>query len=509
MPTRSNRFISGVLTGYSSTIANIVYTLTSVPLALHYFDKEQFGLWALAVQINGYLNLIDLGMSGAVSRFVADHKDDVNGGEYGSHLLTGGMVFVIQGLIIAVAGIILSHFAPSMFAIPTHLAASFSSLLMLLSVITGASVALRSLGAPLWAFQRFDVVNGCGSIGLIATLALLWLGFELHWGVMSFAIAQVPVLLGTIATYVCICRKNHYYPSLRHWGKPSMTIFKSIFHFGKDTLAVTIGSQLINATQIMIISRWVSLDAAATFSVATKFYGMAMQLVLNPVAASAPGLTELYVRGEQERFVRRYWNLISLTLAMSTLAATCLAAGNASLITIWTRGAIHWTWTGDLMLGLLIILRNLNGCFVGLFGLIKNWKPVRHIYMIEGLVFVPVAILAAKWFGLNGVLIASLAAHLCITSVMSARAARPIIGSSIHIGRSAAACALLVGLTSSFGWFSSRMAMNPFASLAATALITLPVMLSAWFFILPESIRSEAVLRFTPASRRLKQLLGI
>ena len=72
----------------------------------------------------------------------------------------------------------------------------------------------------------------------------------------------------------------------------------------------------------MIISRWVGLDAAATFAVATKVYNMAMLLVVNPIAAAAPGLTELHVRGETKRFVQRYWELIALTLAASTLVAT-------------------------------------------------------------------------------------------------------------------------------------------------------------------------------------------
>lgn len=509
MATRSKRFVAGLLTGYGSIATNLVFTMTSIPLALHYLDKEQFGLWALALQINGYLALIDLGMSGAVARFIADYKDDVNAGPYGSHLLTGGLVFLVQGLIIAGVGFILSWFAPGLFAVPDHLATSFRHLLLILSATAGAAVFFRSLSSPLWAFQRNDVINACASIGLLVNLAVLWLGLRSGWGVMSFAYAQLPILFGTVAVHFFLCSRKRYYPSAGHWGKPSTAIFKRMFHYGKDVLLVSLGSQLLNATQIMIISRWVGLEAAAVFSVSTKFYTMAMLLVNNPISSSASGLTEIYVRGEKERFISRYWDLISITLAISTLVATCLAAGNRSLVGIWTHGSIQWTWIGDLLLALMIVLRNMNGCFIGLFGFTKNWKPVRHIYMIEGIVFVPIAILLANWFGLNGVLFASLAAHLGITTVMSSRAARPIIGSAGHLVRSVAACLLLIGITSTFGWFSYRISMNPFVALAATALITAPVMIAAWFWILPETIRSEAATRFAPASRKLKGILGM
>lgn len=497
MATRSKRFISGLITGYGSIGANIVFTLTSIPLALHYLDKEQFGLWALAVQINGYLNLIDLGMSGAVSRFVADHKDDVDGGDYGSHLLTGGVVFAIQGLIIALAGIIFSWFAPSMFSIPPHLAGSFSSLLMLLSVTTGASVLLRTLGAPLWAFQRFDVINGYSSIGLLLSLGLLWLGFELHWGVMSFAIAQVPVLLGSIAIYTWICRRNHYYPSFGHWGKPSMETFKNIFHYGKNALMVTVGSQLINATQIMIISRCVGLDAAATFAVATKFYTMAMQLVLIPISASAPGLAELYVRREHTQFVRRYWDLITITIVIATLAGVGLSAGNITIVRLWTGGAIHWSWIGDLCLGLLIVLRNINGCLVGMFGLTKNWKPVRLIYLLEGLLFVPLAIVLAKWNGLNGVLVASLISHALITSTLAAKPAIKILGTWHSPVRSILLPFALLFFAASTTPIADLVGLSDYWRLAVMTLLCLFAAALTWKLIMPQHLRSESSKRIS------------
>jgi O-antigen/teichoic acid export membrane protein len=499
MATRSKRFITGVLTGYGTIASNIIFTMTSIPLALHYLDKEQFGLWALALQVNGYLSIIDLGMSGAVSRFIADFKDNVNGGAYGSHLLTGAIVFLIQGLLIAVTGFAFSWFAPSLFDIPAHLATDFRHLLLFLCSISAIAVSLRSLVSPLWCFQRNDVINGCASIGLFVTLGMLWFGFRNGWGVMSFAYAQFPGLLGTLAVQTFVCRRNRYYPSRKHWGRPSLAVFRRMFHFGKDNLMISFGSQLINATQIMIISRWVGLEAAATFSVATKFYNLAMQLALNPISASSAGLTELYVRGENNRFVRRYWDLVALTLALSVIAATGLAAGNRALIAVWTDGAIHWTWAGDLLLGLLIVLRNFNGCFVGMFGLIKNWKPVRYVYLAEGLVFVPAAILLANYFGLMGVLIASLVVHLGISTTLAARQAIKVLGPWVSATRSLGTALGLIGLASLFAWAAVGAALSPYTVLVSTALILLLTTVPIWFLIMPLHMRSELASRANAA----------
>lgn len=502
--TRSKRFFAGVITGYGSIVANVVFTLVSIPLALHFLDKEHFGLWALAAQINGYLALLELGMGNAINRYIADHKDEVNGGKYGSHLLTSGLVFITQGLLIAGLGIGLSWFAPTLFSIPAHLAEDFRCLLMLLAGISGLSVATRSVGSPLWAFQRMDVINLGFTLGTLSSLVALWFGFSKGWGVTAFAYSQLPAALGAPVIHWWVCRRKGYYPVTSKWGKPSLAIFKQIFHFGKDMLLIQLGSQLVNASQIMIISRAISLEAAATFAVSTKLYTMGMRLLANPVSVATPGLTELYVRGDRPQFVKRYWHLIAITVAASTFVATGIAAGNRSFVSIWTQGNIDWPWMGDLLLALLLVLRTLNGGFLNLFGVIKDWRPVRFTYLAEGLVFVPLAIFLAPPYGITGVLGASLIAHLLTTTVFSARAASRIIGSTRRLSKNLMVSSVMVAAAATLNWRSMEISASPILVLAATSALCICALGVAWQVILPGDMRREVRNRMLLITRKFK-----
>jgi len=73
--SRFKRFAHSLASGYAALASTVLVTLASVPLALHYLSKEEFGLWALASQVAAYLSLIDAGMTGSLSRFLIDHKD--------------------------------------------------------------------------------------------------------------------------------------------------------------------------------------------------------------------------------------------------------------------------------------------------------------------------------------------------------------------------------------------------------------------------------------------------
>src|SRR5271154_497317 len=141
--SRVKKFTRSLLSGYVALGANIFYTLASVPLALHYLGKAEFGLWANVSQISGFIGLIDLGMSGSVSRILIDHKDDRQNGAYGGVIQTGALVGLVQGALIVLAGTALSALAGSLLRVPPELRREFVWLMIGQSALLGLAFASR------------------------------------------------------------------------------------------------------------------------------------------------------------------------------------------------------------------------------------------------------------------------------------------------------------------------------------------------------------------------------
>jgi O-antigen/teichoic acid export membrane protein len=464
-------------------------------LALHYLGKEQFGLWALALQISGYMALLELGMSSAISRFLADHKDDVNGGEYGSLLLTGGIVFAIQGGMIAIAGAVFSYAAPALFHIPTALASDFRWVLVIITSLSGFTIATRSLGGPLWAFQRMDITNLLAIMTLVVGYGVLWLGFRAGYGIYSLAYAGIPTAILSPVMICIICLRKGYYPARGYWGRPQWVLFKKLFSFGKDVLLLSIGSQLVNASQVIILSRLAGLDAAATFSVGTKFYTMGQQFVGKVLENSAPALTEIFVRGDRIRFNERFWNIVSVTAFLATIGATGLIMGNQTLVSLWTSGVIHWSLGADVILAALLIVTSLSRCFVGIFGMVGDLRNVRYIYFLEGCLFIVLALPAVRHFGVIGVLAASLIAHLSVTMVISCRVASTWLDSMkplVHILWGTLVIILVVlAVAVGVNFFKPSTTV----AIPLSLLIILAVTVAVWLIILPQKIKQDIALR--------------
>jgi hypothetical protein len=177
-------------------------------------------------------------------------------------------------------------------------------------------------------------------------------------------------------------------------------------------------------------------------------------------------------------------------------------------VSLWTNGVVHWTWKGDLILALLIVLRNLNGCFLNLFGLIKNWRPVRHVYLMEGLIFIPIAVMLAKRHGINGVLLGSLIAHIIATALPSARSAIRIIGYPKHILKAISTAFFLISVASALSFCGVRMNVSASVMLAVAFGVCLPSLLATWQLILPLEIRKEIIARLSKTCSRLGLLLS-
>jgi O-antigen/teichoic acid export membrane protein len=492
--TRTRRFIVNSGSGYAFAATNLAYTVISVPLALHYLGKDEFGLWALSMQIMGYVLLLDLGVTSAISRFLADSKDETSSSAYGSMFAAGALVLIVQGVLIAATGTVFSVAAPALFNIPAELAPTFRNVLVILSCLSGLTIAMRGIGSPLWAFQRLDVFYAMGIVTLVSGLAMLWLGFTLGWGVYSFAVSGGPSAVVCPAATFIICYRNGYYPPLskcRGFGWP---IFRRIFLFGKDILLMALGSQLVGASQVMILSRVAGLETAATFAVGTKLFNMGQQFAGRIIESSAPSLTEIYVRGERALFRARFRDIMAMTVLLSVMFAILIACGNSTVISLWTSGTIAWSRRDDLLLGLLLVLTAATRCMVGLFGVVAVLRPVRSIYFIEACLFVSMAIPAAAHFGITGLLVASLVAHSAITATLTMRASRRQMGDDTSSARLVLQAVGIVTVV----FFSIQMFPQS-ASLADNALrIGVAMLASAaasWFLIMSPSTRTQLVNR--------------
>jgi O-antigen/teichoic acid export membrane protein len=259
---------------------------------------------------------------------------------------------------------------------------------------------------------------------------------------------------------------------------------------------MTLGSQMVNASQIMILGRFAGLESAASFSVGTKLYSMGQQFVGKVIESSAPALTELHLSGDSDRFRQRFWNTLALSALLASFVASVIIVGNKSLVSLWTSGSVGWGFSSDVLLGILLVLTACTRVLLALFGICGNLRPVRFISVSEGCVFVVLGIPAAILYGITGLLAVSLLAHVLVTGLLSLHKARQLLHPTKGSLRYVWVSLLAITVSIFSGFLCTTACKSPFHAL----LVLLPatagaVLLLCWKLMLPMQLRKELLAR--------------
>lgn len=413
--SRFRRFAHSLISGYVLLGANIFYTLGSVPLALKYLSKSEFGLWALTSAIAQYIALIDFGMTGT-SRILIDYKDERDAGNYGSVIQTFVLVSVAQGLVIVVVGVGLAFGLVPLLHIPSEQEHQFFLLTAAQSGLLAFTFLPRVLNFILAAHQRNDLLNYSQSIMLGLNFCITWLAFTKRQGVYSNLWGQFASVGALAGCYGFCAYWLKLFPAKGCWGKPAWNRFWDLFRYGRDVFLYVLGTQLINASQTLLLTRVLGLDAAAVWSVCTRAYAVVTLLIFRIFDYAAPAIAEMIVRNEKELLLRRFNSLVLFSVSGSVLAGSIFAVCNQPFVHFWTSGRISWPSLNDALLAVWMVLQAPARCHLGLVGQAKQFGFMRYLPSLEGAFFLVVSLLVLRSGGVSAMLMASIVGSLLFST---------------------------------------------------------------------------------------------
>jgi O-antigen/teichoic acid export membrane protein len=507
--SRKRRFIFALGSGYIALVANIVYIALAIPLALSYLTKEEFGLWSVVLQITGYLGLLDLGVGQSVARLLIDSKDNINEGTYGSVLKTAVVVFAIQAFIVCAFGFLASHAVACLMHIPPSLMSTFEALLRWQCLAAAVGLLSKPFGyLQLWSHQRSDLGNFTAVAGFIMNFVFLWIGFKIGLRTFSLLLSSLAGNTIGISLTALAAMRLQLFPARGRWGALSWKQTREVFSFGRDLFVINLASQLISASQLILVSRLIGLDAAAVWSVCIKTYNMAQLVVFRIWDFSGAAFSEMVVRHEVGRFRSR----LALVVAVSAVGAGFFgvlgAFGNRGFVNIWTAGKVSWDTWSDIAAAAYLFCFAVTRCYTGLIAVVKQIGNYKYISLLEGVLVVGGSIAFAPRLHFFGVLFSSLVANLLCSGVYGVfRVSRyfnsPIV--EITFGWLKSACLFVTAfalIAFCIFWLGNHFrGPLPFlitASSAGSAGIAL-----AFFFGLPGEFRNELIHFGKKLSRRI------
>jgi O-antigen/teichoic acid export membrane protein len=225
----AKKIVRGAVWTTMANIINGIYGFISVPLLIVYFGKSNYGLIGLALSVNIYLNLMDLGLNSTNIRFfsnwLANNDYDRVNKLFGTSMSFYGVVGLLNAMIMIVIGL----FARQIF----HLNEEQGTILMHLFFILAISAFIS------WYTSCFDqlikaneYVGWTEQVTLLAKLLqclVLILTLTLKFGIETFYI------LTTFSMFIvipfCIHKIRKLCPYIKFYPHFDRAVFKQILPY--------------------------------------------------------------------------------------------------------------------------------------------------------------------------------------------------------------------------------------------------------------------------------------
>jgi O-antigen/teichoic acid export membrane protein len=333
-PSSSPSLVRNVITNWSAFLVSAVINLTLSPFVVHSLGDTAYGAWVLLGSMVGYLGLLDLGVRGAVMRYVAHYHakgEHRQAGQLASAALT---VFSRAALGAILLGVVLAAVVGRVFELPPGMVATARVVAIIGSVNVAFALVGGVFGGIVGGRQRFDYSNGIEVALAVLRAAGVVLTLKLNGGLVALAVVQLAVSALRLAADYWLSRV--VYPELRiSLRGTDREHLRLVLTYGLTSTALHVSGQVMLYSDSLVIGAMLPTALVTYFAIAANLADYGRQAIGGIARALAPMVSAIQAVGENAR-VRH--SLLSsgrvTTLLIMPIAVTFIFRGS-TFIGLW------------------------------------------------------------------------------------------------------------------------------------------------------------------------------
>lgn len=420
MPQQESRVKKSLL---NARVNLIFYFLT---LILSFFSRKIFldtlgadfvGLTGMLQNLLGFLNLAELGIGSAIGYVLYKPLFEHDEGKINEIISVFGYLYRWIGFIILGAGIVLACFLPLIFP-NTEFEMGiifFAYFSFLASSLIGyfANYKQTLLGAD----QKNYVVTAYFQTATIIK-TLIQMASAYYTGSYYLWVA-IELTFGIIYSFILNWKINQVYPWLRSEVRQGKQLFKKypeVMKYTKQLFVHRINSFVQFQTTPFLTYTFVSLRLVAYYGNYTIIVDKLVLLINTVLDSTSAGVGNLISEGNKNKIESVFWELMGVRFWAAGIIVFSLYLLMDNFIQFWL-GDEYLLSKAILMLLLLKIYIQLTlsslGQFIYGYGLFGDvWSSI-----LQSIIFLLVAIVAGYYFGLEGIIGASIFSTFIIMGI--------------------------------------------------------------------------------------------
>jgi len=406
------RILRNTAANYVLKIVQMGLSLASVPILVSSVGPEGYGLLVLAGTVLGYFMFFDLGLSSAITKYVAEHHAQGDRNAVEEVVGTSLLLFSAIGVLVAlfVFGLVESGFL-NLFSIPSTLKESAENVFRVSAIMALLAWPQLVFEGTLRGLQDFVWLNIATGIGRILAVSLgiycAWTGQPLE---IVFLAVQCDILLSVLWLPMLVRRRlpgwQFRASQVRFATLSMMWVFSSWLMLGK--IAVLLEYQL----DTLLIGLVLPLAAITTYTVTVYPFRIIQQISGLAASAIMPAVSaEHSVGGDAAigQFRRTGARIHNALVAVSALTMFFVIE---PFLRLWMgNDYLEYLWLAKLACIFQLIWQS-NALLAQVYVGTGQSKKLGVVAIITGVANFALSLLLVHVIGLSGVIIGTIGAGL-------------------------------------------------------------------------------------------------
>lgn len=406
-----------VLSNWGSFLFGAIISFFLAPYIVRHLGNVGYGVWTLLTSLTGYLGLLDMGVRGAITRYVARFHAQSKKEEMQGIVSAGLAVFLTAGLVAVAISVLLAFFGIQHFQVPPEYRKTAQIVLIIAGINVAVSLIAGVFGGVVVGLQRFDLTNIVEVMVTAARSVLIVLALRAGLGLFTLASLQLVFAIVTAIANATIVKRlsPELKIVLRNVDRERLQL---IFSFSAYSLLLQLSGYLVYYSDSLVIGWYLPVTAVTFFAIAGNLMNYArapissISVTLTPHASSIEATEDLEKLRQVSTIASRYSAAVMLPIAV-----TFLFRGK-TFIGLW-MGNEYADLSSKVLIALTLgwMISAGNQALGGIMMGISKHKALVPVALVEGTLNLILSIVLVKKMGIVGVAWGTTLPSLCVHGV--------------------------------------------------------------------------------------------
>ncbi len=413
---RSGKAVKNIVFSFLLKGGSILVSLFIVPITLDYLNPYEYGIWLTLSSVLSWIYIFDIGLGNGLRNKLTEALavDDLKLAKI--YVSTAFFYMAVIVLIFYFLYLSLHYWIDwySILNVDAMKVPDLNSIIILVLSFFCVGFLFKLVGNVYMAYQVPAVNDLLVFLGNLFSLLIIFVCSKITAGslkTVSIVFSVVPAFIYILACPITFKLYREIAPS---WKWIKKRYFGALVSLGGKFFVVQIAYLVVFMTSNLIISNLFGPQEVTPYNIAFKYFSvltMGFTIVITPFWSA---ITEAYTLNDMMWIRTNIRNLVFVWAGFALLSIAMLII-SPYVYSVWVGAEVEIPMSLSVFCAVYVSIVNWNNLFAYMINGIGKLHIQLILAVVQGILFVPLAIWCGKNFGVTGVLVA-----LCLCLFISA-----------------------------------------------------------------------------------------